>query len=330
MFRRTNLLWLVGLSLVAFQPRARGDEPSGEDSAAKATTKFLRIVEDDDGEMSAMETAIVRYERKSADGEPVTVDLVAAIHIADRDYYEALNEQFDDYDVVLYELVAPEGTRVPEGGGESSSVVGMLQRGMQGLLGLEHQLAHVDYQKENFVHADMSPEEFARSMRDKGENMWVLLFRMMGQSIARQAQRGDASGTSDMDLIRAMFDPNRSMAMKRVMARQFEDLDALTLAFEGPDGSTIISERNKVALEVLEEQIDEGNKELAIFYGAGHMPDMEDRLIEMGFQPKKQRWVTAWDMAPQTKSSQPSGSSNGRSERTRHREPVIVTRESKP
>ncbi len=291
MLRRAKLLFFVGLSILATSPVARSAEPAGQEK-----TQFLRIAEDDDGEMLAMQTAIVRYRGTNADGERVTVDLVAAIHIAERSYYEKLNRKFDRYDVVLYELVAPEGTRVPKDGGSNSSVVGMLQRGMQGLLGLEHQLSHVDYQQDNFVHADMSPEEFAQSMRAKGENLWVLLFRMLGQSIAQQAKRGDRGGSSDMDLIRALFDRNRSLALKRVMADQFQDLEAMTLVFEGPDGSTIITERNKVALEVLDEQIAEGNRRLAIFYGAGHMPDMEERLKDMGFRRKRQRWLTAWDL----------------------------------
>ena len=45
----------------------------------------------------------------------VVVDLIGAVHVGEKAYYEALNKQFEDYDAVLYELVAPEGTRVPKG-----------------------------------------------------------------------------------------------------------------------------------------------------------------------------------------------------------------------
>ena len=321
MLRRAKLFLFVGLSLIAAGPVARAEEPAKGES-----TKFLRITEDEDGEVRAMETAIVRYRGKNADGERVTVDLVAAIHIAERSYYEKLNRRFDRYDVVLYELVAPEGTRVPEGGGDNSSVAGMLQRGMQGLLGLQHQLSHVDYQKDNFVHADMSPEQFAESMRAKGENLWVLLFRMMGHSIAQQAKRGNDGGSSDMDLIRALFDRNRSLALKRVMAEQFQDLEAMTMIFEGPDGSTIITERNKVALKVLDEQIDEGNRRLAVFYGAGHMPDMEERLIERGFhRTRRQRWLTAWDLRDPRQRRREIRERNRRDE-----EPAAASSETEP
>ena len=33
----------------------------------------------------------------------------------------------------------------------------LLQNGMKDMLELEHQLQHIDYHKDNFVHADMSP-----------------------------------------------------------------------------------------------------------------------------------------------------------------------------
>ena len=47
---------------------------------------------------------------------------------------------------------------------------------------------------------------------------------------------------------------------------------------EGPKGSTLISGRNKVALDVLRKEIAAGKKKIAIFYGAGHMPDFQKRL----------------------------------------------------
>ncbi len=52
----------------------------------------------------------------------------------------------------------------------------------------------------------------------------------------------------------------------------------MTAVLEGPKGSTLIGERNKRALDVLKKQIASGKKKIAVFYGAGHMVDMEKRL----------------------------------------------------
>ena len=152
----------------------------------------------------------------------------------------------------------------------------MLQNGMKDMLELEHQLHQIDYHKDNFVHADMSPEDFSKSMETRGESMWTMVFRMMGQQLAQQNKRPDRA--PDTDLFLACSDKNRALSLKRVMAEQFEDLEGAMGAFEGPGGSTLITERNKVALKVLGEQVAAGKKKIGIFYGAGHMPDMEERL----------------------------------------------------
>ena len=64
----------------------------------------------------------------------------------------------------------------------------------------------------------------------------------------------------------------------------------------------ILTDRNKVALGVLRKQLKGGKKNLAIFYGAAHLPDMEKRMIEkMGFERKGMRWVAAWDLPERKK-----------------------------
>lgn len=96
-------------------------------------------------------------------------------------------------------------------------------------------------------------------------------------------------------LLQMLLYPNQKFTFKRFLAEQFQDVGLLTEMLEGPDGSTILSERNKVALKVLESQIATGKKKFAIFYGAGHMPDFHKRLTEtLGFVRKDQRWIVAW------------------------------------
>ena len=268
------------------------DEPAASDAPRP---KYIRISRDDSDEPLALQTAIVRFVPADDASGGVQVDLVGAVHVGEKSYYEALNKQFEGYDVVLYELVAPEGTRVPKGGKPSGHPVAMLQNGLKGMLELEHQLELVDYTKENMVHADMSPEDFAKSMEERNESFFGMFFRMMGQAMAQQSVQKNR--TSDFDLLAALFDPDRAGSMKRIMAEQFESLDGVMGALEGPDGSTIITERNKVALEKLAEQIKAGKKKIAIFYGAGHLGDMEERL-GMDFDLKRagEQWLDAWNL----------------------------------
>ncbi|OYV81103.1 MAG: hypothetical protein B7Z73_18480, partial [Planctomycetia bacterium 21-64-5] len=269
----------------AAKKEANGPSPAG---------KYIRLVRDDRGRPLEMQTAVVRFVATDEARKGLEVDLVAAVHIGEKEYYERLNKQFADYDALLYELVAPEGTRVPKGGAKSNHPVSRLQTGLKDLLDLDFQLDHIDYHSKNFVHADMSPDSFSKSMNDRGESIWALVFRVLGQSLAKQ-DKGD--GSLDAELLMALFDKNRALALKRVLAEEFQDLEGMMSAFNGPDGSTLITERNKRALAVLGKEIGSGKKHLAIFYGAGHMPDMAQRLMaDFNLKADREEWVTAWDL----------------------------------
>jgi hypothetical protein len=298
-WRVTIVAAAVWLCLGAINGTATAESPTSEaDKQLKPGEKWIRILRDDQGNPTAMQTAIVRYAPREGN-EGATVDLVGAVHVADRAYYEKLNKLFEDYDALLYELVAPEGTRVPKGGGEGSGhPVAALQTGMKDMLELDHQLQVIDYTKDNFVHADMSPDQFSKAMQDRGESFVELFFRMMGQGIAQQSRQQAQGKSTDLALITAMFAEDRAMRLKKVMAEQFEDMEQMMVGIDGPDGTTLITGRNQAALKVLRKNIDDGKKRLGIFYGAGHLPDMDKRLREeFNLQPVEVRWLTAWDMS---------------------------------
>ena len=171
-----------------------------------------------------------------------------------------------------------------------------LQTSMTSILDLEFQLNGVDYTKKNFVHADMSPEEFAKTMKDRGESFVQMFFRLMGAGIAMQAKNG--GGTSDFEVVMA-FLTRDSRKLKQIMADQFENIEGTMMALEGPEGSTIIGERNRKAFEVLARELKAGKKKIGVFYGAGHLPDMEKRLKDdFAFTPQGRKWLTAWNLGP--------------------------------
>jgi hypothetical protein len=145
-------------------------------------------------------------------------------------------------------------------------------------------------------------------MNDRGESFAGMFFRMLGQGMAQQATRQRTGKTSDFEMLAALFDKNRASTMKRLLAEQFEDIEGMMESLDGPDGSTLISERNKVALKKLVDEIGSGKKKIAIFYGAGHMGDMENRLTqEFHLRRANDEWLTAWKLtkAPQAPKQQP-------------------------
>lgn len=279
-------LYFLLLSLLA-RPALTADAPD--------ETQFIRLRRDDDRRPLAMETAVVRYTAAARQG--VQIDLVGAVHVGDKSYYDDLNKLFEKYDVVLYELVAPEGTRIPKGGrkGPSTHPIGVMQEGMSAVLELSHQLNCVDYTPKNFVHADMSPDDFNKAMQDRGESFMQMFLRLMGTGIAQNA--AGAGGTDEAGLLMALFSKDRALKLKAILAEQFESLDGPLAALDGPGGSAIITERNKRCFDVLDKQLAAGKKKIAIFYGAAHLPDMERRLTtDYGFKRSGQQWLKAWEL----------------------------------
>lgn len=297
--RHLALAWIVCLltGSTTWAETASKTEPDlGKD--------WVRVKTDDRGKLVGMQTAIVRYakapqgkQQQPSDG--VTVDLIGAVHIGDIAYYRQLNDQFKQYDALLYELVAPPGTVVERGRGTSNAhPVGALQNAAKSLLELDHQLEQVDYTRPNFVHADMSPDQFVEAMRDRNESFLQLYFRMLGQAMAHQSELSAKGESLDFELFSALFAADRPRRLKMALAKQLAEMESLMVSLGGEKGSVIISERNKTALKVLRQQIDGGKRKLGIFYGAGHLNDMDQRLRDdFQLQPVSITWLTAWDLA---------------------------------
>jgi hypothetical protein len=266
---------------------------------------WVRLQRSDDGKVIGMQTAIVRYASKASRGSeaPVAVDLIGAVHVADIAYYRELNRQFKQYDALLYELVAPEGTVVPKGRGTSNSnPIGALQNGIKSLLALDHQLEEIDYTRPNFVHADMSPDQFLQAMKDRNESFLQMYFRLLGQAMAQQSEMAASGESLDFELFSALLSNDRPRRLKIALAKQLAEMESLLVSFGGEEGSVIITERNKMALKVLKEQLAAGKRKVGIFYGAGHLNDMDERLRkEFGLEPVSINWLTAWNLSAQAR-----------------------------
>ncbi len=299
------LTWLAGFApLSAAEPRP--SKPAGRATAEAdgQAAEFLRVTHDATRRPIALETAIVSYAEPpnaaaARGAEPVEVDLVAAVHIGSRRYYDSLDRLFADYDAVLYELVAPEHARVPKPGRKPSGAIGSAQQGLTKMLGLEFQLEQIDYTARNFVHADLSPKEFDAAMAKRGESWWTMFSRLMRESLAK-SERGGRPPAGEIgigDLFGILFGSDRELRLRRIMAEQFTDMEVLTAAFGGEKGSSLITDRNAAAIDVLARQIARGRRKIAIFYGAAHMDDFDRKLRrDFGLQPRETAWLEAWDL----------------------------------
>jgi hypothetical protein len=62
-------------------------------------------------------------------------------------------------------------------------------------------------------------------------------------------------------------------------------------------GTALIGGRNQRAMQVLARELKAGQHRVAIFYGAGHMADMERRVMKLpGARLQSREWLNAWKL----------------------------------
>lgn len=262
---------------------------------AQEPTDFIRYVEDEEND--SLQTAVVTYESP----QKVQVDLVGAIHIADKAYFDSLNERFKRYDAVLYELVGPpieqRDKAEPSKDAQNLAWVGQLQTMMKNTLKLHGQLEGIDYKAKNFVHADMNMTQFTKTQEVKKESFLTLYLRAaQAQKSANDKKGVDSDAAGLVMLLKLLTSKDSSTGLKRMIAEQFDSVEDIMAGVESGGGTVLVGERNRVALEVMDQQIAAGKKRLAIFYGAAHLADMEERLMKKGFKPVKTEWLKAWTL----------------------------------
>lgn len=284
-------------------------------TTAAHAENFIRVEEDDSA--ARLQTAVTRYEKDGA-----TVDLIGAVHIADEAYYEKLTERFKAYDSLLFEMIGGEklgrgrGKVVPEpveeapptaeeADGDDGSAPKQMQRDFSGLRGIYDSVARflqltgqsesIDYNAPNFVHADLTLAEFNRLQDERNES--VLGFAL------KAALNADSKNTREPDGVKllAALLAGKPNLLKLELVHTLGQGDDQIAALAGE--SVIISDRNQRCIDVMSREIEAGRKNLGIFYGAAHFPDMEKRLVKLGFKRVKQEWMTAWDIPKKEKAA---------------------------
>jgi len=329
-FFRCTAGWLAGVcllgSLQAETPLPQPDSQSVLDSQDK--TRFIRFIEDEQG--AQLQTGLATYRNK--DG--VSVALIGAVHIADEAYYDDLNERFKKYDALLYEMVGgPIEKRIApsaegeakgkdkegESDTEAADIDGLpvnetpsaeeaaaakrmswlhgLHGQLQSSLELEGQLDGIDYFQPNFVHADMTHAQFQQQQEQRNEGFLALWLKAV--QVQMQNPQATAKQPGLLKILEILCRQDSATELKRLVGRSFDSVESVIAGMESGEGTVILSERNKVALQVMQEQMAKGKKNLAIFYGAAHLPDMEERLLMMGFVKVSSEWLTGWDLPPE-------------------------------
>jgi hypothetical protein len=269
-----------------------------------------------------------------AAGTGPTVWLAGASHIGDPAYYRALQKHLDAQTIVLYEGVnsdthprhvpkpgapadkplpppasAPAST--PPAAGSETNAGYSMQSALATSLGLVFQLDAIDYDRTNFLNSDLSVLQIQR-----------LLLNDPGAPAAAPGEKGRSSPTFDA-LLQIMdgssfigsiakwavqsigADPKMQATTKFMLIEALGGMKGDFSQLRGlpPDVQNLlkilVQARNQNVLDDLkaESAAIPRSGSIAIFYGTGHMPDLEKRLTgEFHYRPDGDLWFTAFSV----------------------------------
>jgi hypothetical protein len=283
---------------------------------------YLRTVDDKGGARILEVTARTLVSPKK-DGPRVT--LLGVSHLGNATYYEKIQKKLDDADLVLFEGVGfgDEGTPKKKVEGESSAV-SELQLSLARSMGLVFQLEAIRYDRAHFRNSDISSE--------------ALLARLQGDPARHPGKDGrtgkdDVNGKSEKgnlqsrELMKALSgnsfvfnflgkalsffgkDPKFRALMKLAIVETLGSIegDVSRLAEASGPGMekfmrVLLEDRNAIVFRDLRKVLKGKNppNSIVVFYGAAHMPDLENRLVrKLGFRPDGDEWLEAFGVNPE-------------------------------
>lgn len=171
---------------------------------------------------------------------------------------------------------------------------GGLQDKLASALGLRFQLSAIDYTKPRWRNSDMSIDEVQRDLKALNAPSDAFFRLLDGSSLSgRLAQ---------LILGVIQSNPTLSASARVMMIEVLANADALLERQPGGTGAmmkVLIEHRNQRVLDDLRAALAEPNDppltNVALFYGAGHMPDLQTRLEADGYtlDPARDRWFSA-------------------------------------
>ena len=164
-----------------------------------------------------------------------------------------------------------------------------IQTQLANALRVSFQLDEMDTTNPNWINADMDVNELQHALSEYGEDSLAILDMLGGESISAKIA-GFILGFVERS-------PQLSSMMKLMMMDLLAFAETSDLLQQQGDAmhQVIVVGRNQVVIEDLKATIDAHPeyKDIAIFYGAGHMAGLENDLVEMGYEPGEDYWVEA-------------------------------------
>lgn len=267
---------------------------------------YMRITRPDSN-IVMLEIALRKF--GPANGKGPAIWLSSASHIGETNYYSALQRHLEGQSLVLFEGVGARDKRMRFDPKEEVSI----QHTMASSLGLVFQLAAIDYDRPQFRNSDLTIPQLQRLLagqaagdpegggghgRQAGGNpeFQELLGVMDGSSVLGTLLHAGIKLIGSSPKLRAVT----KIAMIETLGQLTGDMSAVRGM--PPEIQrlleVIIRERNKVVVDDLRKELASrprsASRSISVFYGAGHMADLEKRLRhELGYVPRDEQWLRA-------------------------------------
>ena len=274
---------------------------------------YLRTAKGKEGGR-VLEVAVRTLASPKENGPRVT--LLGVSHLGDAAYYEKVQKKLDAADLVLFEGVGFGDDGPPKRDGGGSAVSG-IQVSLARSMGLVFQLEAIRYDRPHFRNSDLSTE--------------ALLTRLQGGPLkpSKKGAKGKApeDGLQSREFTKALsgnsflFDflgktlalfgenPKFRALMKLAIMETLGSIegDVTRLAKSSGPGmekfmKVLLEDRNTIVFRDLRKVLKKKNppKSIVVFYGAAHMPDLENRLArKFGFRPAGDEWLAAFGVDPE-------------------------------
>ncbi len=218
----------------------------------------------------------------ASNGSGPKITLLSALHISEPGYYKEIQRRLNAADVVLYEFASdPADFLEQQRRGLQVEISPFLVRGAKAL-GLSLQLRSIDYTQPHFVHADTT----------------VSPINDISDLFNSSAVSAESNPNSTLETVL-----QKAEQMGATSARNFIALIMVKLLDPSRDApsakdQSIIFSRNDIVLERLRENLVglSDGQEIVIFYGAGHMQDLEASLVKMGYRLNSTDWLQAFSL----------------------------------
>jgi hypothetical protein len=258
-----------------------------------------------------------------------TVWLAGTMHVGEPAYYRAVQKYLDAQNVVLYEGINADAhprhvdelanpmRKTPGATAADTNVPYSLQSEMAKSLGLVFQLDAIDYDRTNFFNSDLSVQQIQSIMENSAANV-------PGNASTNSTANQKSGGNESFDSLLQIMDGSSFLGSLVKLGVQFiganPQLQAITkytlieavgrlkgdmsdLREMPPDMKqliqVLIQARNNKVISDLKIELKRVPRKgsIAIFYGTGHMANMEEKLeTELHYRPAGDVWLTAFSV----------------------------------